>query len=737
MTSRSTSAQEIDHNTEQQPVQQHEKTPRTKPSWVRLLIPLLLVIAWVGVAGIGGPYFGKISEVSTNSATDFLPQSAESTQVAQRQNDFFDSAAAPAVVIFSAEQKLTDPQREYLDTVTDKVKDAGASFDDASPVLYSKDGKAAQLVIALNNPDTTRESVEIIRNEIANAPTGLTGHVTGPAGFSSDLAQAFSGIDGFLLLVALVVVFVILLIVYRSPILPIVVLLSSMVALSGAIFVVWHMANAGWVMINGQVQGILLILVVGAATDYALLYVARYREALVQYENRLTATGKAIRGSIEPILASGGTVIAGLLCLLFSELASNKALGPVAATGIVLSMLASLTFLPAVLALLGRIAFWPARPRFDPTALTQRNEHDSTLWRKIADFVVARPRALWATCAVVLVALAGISFGFKADGLRQSELVLGGSDSATGQELLAEHFPAGSGSPANIIVPAEQQDATVRVLDGLDGVDSVAVVSADSPSGTIPQGERAQNLPPMFANAQPTVVDGDVLLQATLTDAADSAAAEATIETMRAELSEQAPQAIVGGETASDLDTVRSAQSDRATIIPIVLVVITLILMVLLRSLVAPVLLVVITVLSYLATLGIAKLAFDYGFQFPGSDPTVPLYGFVFLVALGIDYTIFLMTRVREESLELGTRAGMRHGLIVTGGVITSAGVVLAATFAALAVIPLLFMVQLAFIVAVGVLLDTTLVRALLVPALVEDIGQKVWWPSALSREKR
>lgn len=706
---------------------------RKTPIW-RILLAAVLVIAWLGVSGVGGPYFGKISEVSTNSSTDFLPESSDSTKVAQQQGEFYDSDAAPAIVLFSADQPLNAEQKNYLKNLTQKFKDSGVQFDQTSPVLYSEDQKAAQIVVPLTDPDALSDDVGKLRENITDAPAGLSGHITGPAGFAADLSEAFAGIDGLLLIVALAVVFVILLIVYRSPILPIIVLLSSMAALSGAIFVVWHMANMGWVKINGQVQGILLILVVGAATDYALLYVSRYREALTRHKSSFAATKEAIRGSIEPIAASGGTVIAGLLCLLFSELASNKALGPVAATGIVLAMLASLTFLPAALALCGRAVFWPARPKFDEHALETGAHHDSKLWTRIADFVAAKPRPIWITCALGLTIFAALSIGFKADGVSQSDLVLGGSDASIGQKILAEHFPGGSGTPANVILPADAQDQAVTALENLEGVSSVSAVAKDSPSGTIPLGKAAANVPPMLANAKPTEVDGKVLLQVTLADPADSLEAEHTIQDMRASLADVSDQAIVGGETAADLDTNVSAQHDRAVIIPIVLVVITLILMLLLRSVIAPILLVLITVLSYLATLGVAQLVFQHLFHFPGADPSVPLFGFVFLVALGIDYTIFLMTRVREESLAHGTRAGMRRGLIVTGGVITSAGIVLATTFAALAVIPLMFMVQLAFIVAFGVLLDATLVRAFLVPALVEDVGSKVWWPSKLAR---
>lgn len=699
-------------------------------TWVRVALAALLALAWLAVAGIGGPYFGKISEVSTNSQTDFLPASAESTQVVEQQGDFLGTDAVPAILVFEADGSLTDSHRTYLEGLTDQLAASGTFTGESSPVIYSEDGQAAELILPISTDQETRGVVDGIRAEIAQAPNGLTGYVTGPAGFSADLAEAFGGIDGILLAVALIVVFVILLVVYRSPLLPVIVLMSSMVALSGAIFVIWHMANAGWVMINGQVQGILLILVVGAATDYSLLYVARYREALTQYTSRWEATRAAWRGSLEPILASGGTVIAGLLCLLLSELSSNKALGPVAATGIVLSMLASLTFLPAVLALLGRVAFWPARPRYS----SEVKDASAGFWAKIAAFVSGRPRTVWLVTALVLAIFAGFSATFQANGVRQSDLVLGESQARDGQNVLAEHFPGGSGSPANVIIPASEQDGAVAALDALDGVSSIAAVAQDSPAGTVPVGASAESAPPVFAGISPTEVEGRIMLQVTLANPADSPEAEETVRQMREVLSNAAPGSLVGGITASDIDTIDSAQRDRALIIPVVLVVIALILMVLLRSILAPLMLVASTVLSYLTALGVSALVFNHVFNFPGADPTVPLYGFVFLVALGIDYTIFLMTRVREEALHQGTKSGLRTALVATGGVITSAGIVLAATFAALGVIPLIFLAQLAFIVAFGVLLDATVVRALLIPALVEDLRKNIWWPSKLSR---
>lgn len=303
----------------------------------------------------------------------------------------------------------------------------------------------------------------------------------------------------------------------------------------------------------------------------------------------------------------------------------------------------------------------------------------------------------------------------KANGVAQSDLILGTSEARNGQNIIDEHFPGGSGTPAYIITSEDALSATAEAVEKDSGVASVAI-RGDGPYS--------------FRNAPPKVVDSEALLEVTLEDTADSEAAQDTILRLRDTVHDIDESSRVGGTTAVQLDTRISAEHDRAVVIPAVLIVITIILMLLLRSILAPIILLVTTMLSFAATLGISALVFNGIFGFPGADPSVVLYGFIFLVALGIDYNIFLMTRVREESLRTGTRKGVLIGLIVTGGVITSAGIVLAATFAALAVIPILFLVQLAFVVAFGVLLDTIIVRSLLVPALVHDIGKHVWWPS-------
>jgi RND superfamily putative drug exporter len=349
---------------------------------------------------------------------------------------------------------------------------------------------------------------------------------------------------------------------------------------------------------------------------------------------------------------------------------------------------------------------------------------------------------VWIVCVVVLL---GASLGvtqLKADGVPSSDLVLGASEARDGQDVLAEHFPAGSGSPVYVLVGEGELAAAVGVLDASAGVEAVSAASADSPTGQV--GVAVENDSPVFTAAgpagttapAPTVSDGDVLLSATLVDAADSIAAEDTVREVRGALDDALGEgvALVGGETATDVDSNDTSIRDRSLIIPVVLAVILVILMLLLRSVLAPVLLIGTVILSFGAALGISALVFDGVFGFAGADPAVPLYGFVFLVALGVDYNIFLMSRVREESLAHGTRRGILRGLVATGGVITSAGLVLAATFAALGVIPILFLAQIAFIVAFGVLLDTFVVRSLLVPAIAYDLGRHIWWPSKLGR---
>ena len=713
------------------------------PRWLRIGIPVVLVLVWLVGGAIGGPYFGKVDEVAINDRSAFLPSSADATQVNDRLSEFLGDDSIPALVVASGDGKLTEEQLTELGDLAAGLADIDAVAGEVSPAVPSEDGEAVQIFVPLDAEADVADAVTELREHLAEqAPEGIETWVTGPAGFSADLVEGFLGIDGLLLGVALIAVFVILVIVYRSPLLPVLVLLTSVFALCVALLTVWWLAKSGVVVLNGQVQGILFILVIGAATDYALLYVARFRESLASGQRRWEATMSAWRGAFEPILASGGTVIAGLLCLLLSDLATNRALGPIASIGIVFAMLSALTFLPALLALTGRAAFWPFAPKPDSIGIPDDfTKPVKGVWPRQARFVSRHPRAVWiVSTLVLLVACFGVT-QLKADGVPSSDLVLGESQARDGQAELAEHFPGGSGSPVYVIVPEDELAEGVEVLLDNDGIDSVAAASEDSPNGQaaveVTGGEAVFTAmgPPGTPAPAPTVSEGDVLLIATLTDTADSIAAEDVVRELRTDLTDALGSGVlVGGETATDIDTNDTSIRDRTLIIPIILLVILVILILLLRSLLAPVLLIGTVILSFGSALGVSALVFNGIFDFPGADPAVPLYGFVFLVALGIDYNIFLMTRVREESLTHGTRQGILRGLVATGGVITSAGLVLAATFAALGVIPILFLAQLAFIVAFGVLLDTFIVRSLLVPALSYDIGRAIWWPSKLWR---
>ncbi|HEY1530619.1 MAG TPA: efflux RND transporter permease subunit [Galbitalea sp.] len=708
------------------------------PKALRAIIPAILILVWLSIGGIGGPYFGKISQVSSNDATSYLPASSDATKVQNVEVRFAARKVLPAVVLYTSSDKLTSSDNDFIKDRIAAIKTATGVTSGVSPAITSKDGKAVEILVPVKDNTSLNATVSNLRTVIAeNLPGGLKGYVTGPAGQIADLGGAFAGIDGVLLLVAILAVFIILIVVYRSPLLPVLVLLTSIFALCAAIFVIWHLAKGGAVALNGQVQGILFILVIGAATDYSLLYVSRYREALRDNEKRWDATVAAFKGAFAPILASAGTVILGLLCLLLSDLNSNKALGPVGAIGIAFALLAALTMLPALLLVFGRAAFWPLRPKFGSEHPHVGDGVVKGLWPRLGRGVSRHPRWVWVVCAVVLLAASAGLLQLKASGTPQSAVVEGYSQARDGQAALGKHFPQGSGSPAVIVADQDAlQDVATKALD-TSGVSSVTVQSKASPSGSYTvTRDGIQPLIPGVPAGDPTVYQGKVLLQATLSKDPDSVAAQTVVEKLRTNVAGSG-NAIVGGTTATAIDTNAAAVHDRNLIIPVVLLVILIVLMILLRSILAPVLLIGSVVLSFSATIGISALVFNHVFKFVGADPAVPLYGFIFLVALGVDYNIFLMTRVREESVGHGTRDGVIRGLVITGGVITSAGIVLAATFAALGVIPVLFLSQIAFIVGFGVLLDTIVVRSLLVPALSYDIGRAIWWPSRLSRSEK
>jgi RND superfamily putative drug exporter len=693
-----------------------------------------VLIVWLLLGAVGGPTVGKLSEVQENDNANFLPKQAESTLVNNESAKFVDNKALPYFVLIQRDSGITPADVTAANAFLSKVPTielgdgktiGGYLAAPAKTIIPSADKKALLITLSLNgddlddvvkNGETALFAVaDEMRTEIKQSltPTGLQVYVTGPGGVFADFVTAFGGIDGILLGVALAVVFVILLIVYRSPILPIAVLLTAVFGLALAASVVYPLAKNDVIELNGQSQGILFILVVGAATDYSLLLVSRYKEELHDFESKYQAMRVAWRAAVEPIAASAATVILGLLCLLLSQLGSTKGLGPVGAIGIAGALISAMTFLPAILLAFGRRIFWPAIPRLDHVHAKDQ-VGGRKLWGRVSGLVGRSPRKVWAISALALIACGALLPTFKANGISQEDLFLNKVESVTGQEQLAKHFDAGSGTPVQILTPADQADRVVQTALKVDGIGAA--------SASVAPG------------VPPKVVDGKVLVQATLKVAADSPEATKVVKHLRTELDAVSPDVLVGGNTAINLDVMDASNRDLKVIIPTILAVIFVVLMLLLRSVVAAILLVICNVLSFGATLGISALVFNHVFDFPGADASIPLYAFVFLVALGIDYSIFLMTRVREESIEQGTRPGILTGLAVTGGVITSAGVVLAATFSALGVVPILFLAQIAFMVGFGVLLDTTIVRSLLVPALSYDIGRKIWWPSKLAK---
>ncbi|MFF4428105.1 MMPL family transporter [Streptomyces sp. NPDC001513] len=692
---------------------------KNTPRWARWIVPLVLVIVWLGIGGTLGPYAGKLGEVATNDQAAFLPRNAESTQVLEARKAFETSPSIPAIVVWTADGgRVTARQQEAATLAVSGLADRPGIAAPPSPAIVSGDGQAIQAVVPLATHlgEEIPAVLEEVRQTAERVP-GTSVRIAGPAASQADLSDAFAGIDGLLVGVALGAVLLILLLVYRSVLLPLVIIVSAVFALGLACALVYALADRGVVRVDGQVQGILSILVIGAATDYALLLAARFREELTRQGDRVKAAAAAVRRSAGAITASAATVALGLLALLASDLTNNRALGPVGAIGIVCSVVTTLTFLPAVLVLLGRAAYWPATPK--PTNGTDGTDEGHGVWRRVAAVIDRAPRRVWVSTALLLVVLAGFSPALSSKGVPLDEIFVNDAPSVAAQQTLARHFPGGSGNPAVIITDAGRVADVQAVAEATDGVATVSPITASGRPGT----------------GDPLVVDGRVRLDATLKAAADSDAARETVQRLRHGVhAVQGADALVGGYTAQQYDTQQTSARDRTVIVPVVLGIILLILIALLRSVLVPVLLVATVALNFLATLGVSALVFERLLGFSGTDASVPLYGFVFLVALGVDYNIFLMSRVREESLTLGTRRGVLRGLTTTGGVITSAGVVLAATFAALMVIPLAFMVQIAFIVAFGVLLDTLVVRSLLVPALVIDIGPRAWWPSRLSR---
>ena len=694
--------------------------PRAK--WIVLAI-WLAVTATLGV-GLGS----QLPDEESNEASSWLPDDAESTAALDQIEAFQSEYTFPTTIVYERSGGLTGADlaairadveefttydgRTLADIAGADVAEGDTEVTLDGPIrgpIRSSDGEAAQVQVPVNAGDDglmlLPDLVGQMRDVAATGADGMVTHATGPGGDSADVADAWSGVDGVLLAAALLVVITILLLTYRSPTLWLFPILCAVFAMLNAQGIVYLLAKYADLTVNAQSIGILSILVIGAGTDYAMLLVARYREELRRHHDRHEAMAEALHRAAPAIVASAGTVALGMLCLLAADLNSTAGMGPVAAVGVVVALLAMVSLLPAVLVILGRWIFWPVRPHEgspEPTA--------SGAWAKTGRAISHRPRVIWIGTAAALGVLAVGVVGLDAKGLSAADQYRDTPDSIEGAEVLGAHFASDRGNPLQIVTDSAAADDVVAAVRAVDGVDPGAVGVAGS-------------------------AGGKTLVEAGITDPVLSDAAYDSVERVRdAVHAVPGADALVGGTAAVNWDTQQAQRHDNNLVIPLVLVVVFLILVGLLRALVAPLLLMGSVLLAFGAALGISALAFEYVFDVSGADSFFPLYVFVFLIALGIDYNIFLMTRVREEAQRVGARRGALAGLAATGGVITSAGLVLAGTFGTLATLPLTFTLQLGFAVALGVLLDTFLVRSVLVTALNLDLGRHMWWPSRLSR---
>ncbi|MBK5109892.1 MAG: MMPL family transporter [Thermoleophilia bacterium] len=674
---------------------------------VRWLIVVVWFAAIFAIFSFNIP--GQFSDAENNESSSYLPADAESTVALEQVEQLTDGEQAGIVVVYRREGGLTQADRKRIKSdVAELNREVEGTSQPFGATQEAEDGSA---VLVLSSIEATGEAEDILdpvqdaRERVSGSEVGLEVAVTGAAGYGADAIEVYESINGTLFAAAFGLVFLLLILIYRSPFLLWLPLIAVGFAeiLSRAIG--FGLTEMG-VTVNGQSSSILSVLVLGAGTDYALLLISRFREELRHRESRTESMQIALRSAGPAILASGGTVIAALLCLSLAELNSTASLGPIGAIGILSAMVAMLTLLPAMLVILPRFIFWPKVPRVGSGGTDA--EHGP--WRRLGDRTARSPRRVWAGALVLLVIMAGGLLAYD-DGLTSSNGFRDEVEAVTGQELIAESFPGGANAPTEIVV---NDPSKVNAVTGAVGeIGGVAEVRPAS------RGRSA------------------VLLNAVLEPEAYTTEAFELIPDIRdAARGAGGPETLVGGGTAVEYDIRQANKRDVKLIVPLVILVVFLILVALLRAVAAPVLLVGTVVVSFFAALGVGMLISDWVFDFPGVDPALPLFAFVFLVALGIDYNIFLMARVREETVRHGTSEGMLRGLAVTGGVITSAGIVLAGTFMVLSVLPLVFLTQLGITVAFGVLLDTFLVRSILVPALVLDIGPPVWWPSSLARQK-
>jgi RND superfamily putative drug exporter len=689
-----------------------------RAKWL-VLAACLLVLLGSGAANLPGRY----ADAENNESTSFLPADAESTRVLALTDELQGGEQAPVVIVYRREGGLTQGDRARIGADREELnravrENAGGIYGAVSPFAEPRPSQAGDAALLIGNitgngdGSTILDPVSDIRERVSDPGGGLEVKVTGPAGFAADAIKVFEGLNGTLLGTALLLVVVLLILIYRSPIFLWIPLFAVVFAEVATRSIAYGLTEIG-VVVNGQSSAILSILVLGAGTDYALLLVARYREELRRHEDKHDAMALALRTAGPAIVASGATVICALLCLTVARVEGTAGLGPIAALGISVAVVTMLTLLPALLVIAGRRAFWrPPILGWDngiPHHGDEGADESHGVWRRVGERVARSPRRIWLGTAAIL-AVCALGTLRMDTGLTQADAYRDEVESLAGQKLLAKSFPAGASAATDVIVPPGGDVAAVRAaLQRADGVAQVLPGGLEGPQGTL--------LNPVL-EPEPYSTEAFGLIPG-LRDAVKRAGG---------------PGVLVGGPSAVEYDVRRAAARDTRVIIPMALAVVLVVLVLLLRALIAPLLLIGTVILSFAAALGVSLVVFDVLFGFAGVDPSFPLFAFIFLVALGIDYNIFLMARVREETLRHGTRQGMLRGLAVTGAVITSAGIVLAGTFSVLAVLPLVFLTEIGFVIAFGVLLDTFLVRSVLVPALVLDLGPRIWWPSGLAR---
>ncbi len=673
--------------------------------WIVLAVWFVLMAVFMG---LNLP--GKFQDAEKNDSASFLPGDVESTHALDITKKLRGGDTAATVVVYHRDGRLTRADEAQISG--DLAKLNRLDFRNTTDFVRgerSKDGSTALLVNTIKGNGKSENLTDPIDayREVAEAATkdGLTAQVGGPAGISADAVKVFESINGTLLLAAVSLVFFLLILIYRSPFFWFFPMLAVVVSELTARSAGYGLTQLG-TTVNGQSSSILSVLVLGAGTDYALLLVARYREELRTHEDKHEAMQLALRRAGPAIIASGLTVAATLMSLTLAKVNGTAGLGPTGALAIVVALLAQLTLLPALLTAVGRKPFWPFVPHFGD----EGNDETHGVWRRLGERIATNPRRVWMTTGLLLLVFAGGLLNFS-DGLTQSNSFRDEPDSLKAQQTVAKAYPAGASAPGDILVRTPGREAAVKHF----------VEEAPGVAAVFPSGERG---------------NGVTVLSVVFKDDPYSTKAYDRVPGIREAARRGDPKALVGGPTAVEVDLRDASARDTKLLVPLALVIVFVILLLLLRAVTAPLLLIGTVILSFLSSLGVAAVVYDVVFGFPGADPSLPLFAFIFLVALGVDYNIFLMARVREETREFGTRPGMIRGLAVTGGVITSAGIVLAGTFMVLAALPLTFLTEIGFVIAFGVLLDTFVVRSILVPALVLDLGPRIWWPSALALEE-